>query len=316
MCEQSPNWMPSALFPSGEDRSERALNRRARARPARHSTSSQISLPPMAFLPEQTCYTLSCDELRLFVEFTLNRGEFGRIGSAPDMEISLPLLGLAEKECELSLDEGGVLWLVREGEEQSVQLDPPSYFRAGPYRFLVREKVDVPSSPVPTQRLAEKALVETKSPPRMSRPSKAVMAFVGIGSVAATIWITFQIAQNHQGTSPSSTPTPDPVPKTSAESGTVANPPPEDKLGPRIETAKETPPSTPDTPASAIIPKDADKFDLEKLAKVVGPCVFLVEVIDETGTIMSSGTGFAISADGLVTTNFHVVEHGVKFALR
>lgn len=275
----------------------------------------------MAFLPEQTCYTLSCEELRLFVEFTLNRGEFGRIGSSPDMEISLPLVGLAEKECELSLDEGGVLWLVREGGEQSVQLDPPSYFRAGPYRFLVREKVDIPTVPVPTQRLSDKALVETPSHPRRWWTSTPAMAFVGIGSVAATIWITFQIAKNSQPSVPSATPTTgvlpehDVAPKSSSGLAKPAPPPPKEEPEPRTETVKATPPSMPVSPPAAEPPKEADNFDLEKLAKVVGPCVFLVEVIDETGTIISSGTGFAVSADGLVTTNFHVVEHGVTFAL-
>jgi hypothetical protein len=65
--------------------------------------------PLMPSLPEATCYTLSCDELRLFVEFSLNSGEFGRIGSSPEMEISLPLVGLAEEECGIYLDEAGVL---------------------------------------------------------------------------------------------------------------------------------------------------------------------------------------------------------------
>jgi S1-C subfamily serine protease len=277
--------------------------------------------PPMKLFPQQTCYTLSCDELRLVVEFALNHGEFGRIGSSPYMEISLPLVGLAEMECKLSLDESGVLWLVREGEQQAVPLDPPCYFRAGPYRFLVKERVDVPTIPAPTQVLATNPWVEAQSHHQRSRASKTAIAFAVVGSVAAAIWITVPIASDRQTSNPSETPTNGVPPKHDLAQkhpsgpATPATPHPEEKAEPTSETIKTSPAGAPHSPPDAETPNDPDKFDLERLAKLVGPCVFLVEVIDESGTFISSGTAFAVSSDGLVTTSFHVVEHGVKFVL-
>jgi S1-C subfamily serine protease/Tfp pilus assembly protein PilF len=278
----------------------------------------------MPSLPEAICYTLSCDELRLFVEFTLSRGEFGRIGSSPETEISLPLMGLAEEECGIYLDDAGALWLIREGREPPVQLDPPSYFRAGPYRFLIREKVEVPASPASLSPASlsnqpEPALAEPPRPAPKRRFPKTAIATVGGGCLAAAVWLVVQKSKNRDYPSVSAPPQAavssksDPTSKVS--SAVATQPPPSDQAEARAEPPKATPRSEPDPSPTTELPKEADKIDLEKLAKVVGPCVFRVEVIDEAGTVIGSGTGFAVSSDGLVTTNYHVVEHGVKFAL-
>ncbi|MCW1912995.1 trypsin-like peptidase domain-containing protein [Luteolibacter sp. GHJ8] len=292
----------------------------AQARAARHLTRSKKDSSPISGSPEATSFTLSCDELRLFIEFALRRGEFGRIGSSPEMEISLPLMGLAEEECAISLDEAGVLWLIREGKEQPVELEPPAYFRAGPYRFLVREKVEVPATPAPPPAKAGPALAEPPAPAPKRRSPKAAIAVLSVVCLAAAIWFAVQNAKDREvPAAPASTqtaliPQSDPAPKAASAVASEAKPPPSDKAETEAETAKATPSAAPDSPPVAE-PKETDTIDLEKLAKVVSPCVFRVEVVDEAGTAIGLGTGFAVSSDGLVATNFHVVEHGAKFAL-
>lgn len=271
----------------------------------------------MPSFPEATSYTLTCDELRLFVEFALGRGEFGRIGSSPEMEISLPLMGLAEEECCISMDEAGILWLIREGREQPVQLEPPSYFWAGPYRFLVREKVDVPVGPVLPSEAPGSTSIKISVPKKRFRKTSIVV--IGVAFIVGAVWFAVQNSNSSELSLASvpreALPKPNSAPKESSVSPAEAKPPPSDSLKSKDETAKATPPSAPEPPVGVESPKEADKIDLEKLAKIVGPCVFRVEVIDEAGTAISLGTGFAVSSDGLVATNFHVVEHGVKFAL-
>lgn len=94
----------------------------------------------MAIQAKEGLYTLQCDEIKLSVQFALGRGEFGRIGSSPEMEISLPLVGLSNEECRILRDESDFLWLTRTDGQPGVRIDPPCYFSAGPYRFLFREE--------------------------------------------------------------------------------------------------------------------------------------------------------------------------------
>ena len=52
----------------------------------------------------------------------------------------------------------------------------------------------------------------------------------------------------------------------------------------------------------------ADSMDLPRLAKTSRPTVVLLEISDSTGRIIATGTGFFISADGKLITNYHVIE--------
>jgi S1-C subfamily serine protease len=61
---------------------------------------------------------------------------------------------------------------------------------------------------------------------------------------------------------------------------------------------------------------EAAKFDLEALAQRIAPAVFRLEVKDAAGELVSTGTAFAISGDGLAVTNFHVVDGGESFIAR
>jgi len=51
----------------------------------------------------------------------------------------------------------------------------------------------------------------------------------------------------------------------------------------------------------------AEVPDLRALAKQARPAVYLLAIQDEDGEVKGSGTGFLISPDGLLVTNYHVI---------
>ena len=53
-----------------------------------------------------------------------------------------------------------------------------------------------------------------------------------------------------------------------------------------------------------------EQIDLKSLAKKASPAVMLLVISDANGKEVASGTGFLISADGKLITNYHVVERG------
>lgn len=291
---------------------------------ARHCEGISEFLPPMLVSAGGICYTISCEELRLSIQFTMNCGEFGRIGSSADMEISLPLVGLSEEECRLHLDETGELWLLRGGEVHPVRIDTPAYFRCGPYRFLIRENLDqlVVTSPAPTTQL-DPELEETVSLRRdlSFRLSKAVMIAGCIGVLAVVGSAVWFANRNSVGDAE--------IVKDSQESQTsvveakspnlekVALDASEEDIGKQSKLV-ENPISSEQPVADRLALESSSEkpqMDLEKLASMVAPCVFLIEVKDAAGNLVATGTGFAVSADGLVATNYHVIENGKAFSL-
>ncbi len=48
--------------------------------------------------------------------------------------------------------------------------------------------------------------------------------------------------------------------------------------------------------------------DLSKVVKEVQPSVALIETFDDKGKKMGSGSGFVVSEDGMIATNYHVIE--------
>lgn len=281
-------------------------------------------------MPDTTwanCYTLSCDELRLSIEFAMSRGEFGRIGSSQEMEISLPLVGLSEEECRIYLDEAGILWLLREGRDLPVRLDPPSYFRTGPYKFLIREKVEhlAPSNPAPTTKLQatppETTRERRRFPKRSSKTGKIAAAVLGLVFLGATVWLANRIASKNSEDGKRVLAASPPVPEKTESSRpdattTVSKEETEKHPKPSEATEIAAPPApqVAEKPAPKS-PPEHERLDLEQLASTVAPCVFLIQVMDAIGNMYSTGTGFAVSADGLVATNHHVIEHGHTFSL-
>lgn len=65
-------------------------------------------------------------------------------------------------------------------------------------------------------------------------------------------------------------------------------------------------------PAAAGAPLPVVDMDLALLSRLVRPCVFAVEMRDVAGKVTATGTGFAISPDGLIAVNHHVIQGGGK----
>lgn len=68
--------------------------------------------------------------------------------------------------------------------------------------------------------------------------------------------------------------------------------------------------------AGFLCPLVAFGQDVVAVAKKVRPTVVLVEVMDAKGAVMSTGTGFFVTADGLIATNAHVIKGGTSFRVR
>jgi S1-C subfamily serine protease len=50
--------------------------------------------------------------------------------------------------------------------------------------------------------------------------------------------------------------------------------------------------------------------------KIAGPSVVLIETYGEDGKVSGSGSGFLITADGRILTNFHVIAHTKRATVR
>ena len=61
-----------------------------------------------------------------------------------------------------------------------------------------------------------------------------------------------------------------------------------------------------------------DAEDFEKLAQLIKPSVVIIDSVDRIGRKGGKGTGFVVSPDGVIATNFHVIgehrEFNIKFA--
>lgn len=78
---------------------------------------------------------------------------------------------------------------------------------------------------------------------------------------------------------------------------------------PPAPTPAETPEKKAETTEAAPPPKPAE-YTLTQLSEKFSRAVFKLEVINASGRTVGSGTGFAVSPDGLLITNYHVATGG------
>ena len=70
------------------------------------------------------------------------------------------------------------------------------------------------------------------------------------------------------------------------------------------------------SPPSELALAKREAQDFEKLAALVKPSVVVVESVDRVGREGGRGTGFVVSSDGVIATNFHVIGEHRDFSIR
>jgi S1-C subfamily serine protease len=247
----------------------------------------------------------------LLVEFNLPPGSHARIGAALDAEISLPLASLAEYVCIIGCTPVGRLYVSDTDGGNQRYMELPAALPLPPYQFVIFHPADAVEK-MPTSTVGLKDAMPL---------GKAFRRFVpAVIIAAAVIGLTALIILN-QSKKPTATPL---RPQATSTPATQQTPPQETQPHDKKEVAKTLAPE----PAAEIKPAPVEpkpvtkpepptaKLDLEALAQRVAPAVFLLEVKDGVGNPIGTGTAFAVSADGLAVTNFHVVEHGATFTAR
>jgi S1-C subfamily serine protease len=235
---------------------------------------------------------MRCDELRLLVEFRLRPGQFARIGAATGMEIALPVAGIGDEACRLECDPQGRLWMASAGDEVGTWLDLPGRLQIGPYEFVIERQRPAPVLPRAQQPRAERWIPvqqTVEEPARTDFPAwKLAASVAGLLLIFGTgLWWQSRGA-------PAPEPSPanaqsnenDPaIPSTTLDTGRT-------REGPAVNVGENS------------------QVDLAAIAKKVRPSVFQIRLLEENDEVVGTGTGFAISPDGLVATCQHVVKSG------
>jgi S1-C subfamily serine protease len=235
----------------------------------------------------------------LLVEFSLPPGTHARIGASSDAEISLPLAGLAEFACLIECAEDDCIFISDPDGSNARRVHLPAALLLSPYQFVLFRPVA--PSPITPSAIGRSG-------------SRKLVPFAGVALAVMTLAAFFALDRNRSAR----TDTMPPATVKSLEAGAaVGKKTPSSEDQPTIANAAKELASPPAATAPAeASPPPVPKLDLEALAERIAPAVFRLEVKDANGDIIGTGTAFAISADGLAVTNFHVVENGRIFTAR
>lgn len=247
----------------------------------------------------------------LLVEFNLPPGTHARIGAASAAEITIPLAGLADIAGLIGRDPRGRIYVANPDGTNLHFIELPAALPLPPYHFVIFHPSGDSSRTSAPSESPHSAIPQRRAFRRMA--PAAILAVVMIG--LATLIVIDQ--SENRGPKPEP-PQTDPITE-SVQTTPPVVPAPEGKHVPSLQTeppkvaeATPAPPEAKPEPA----PQPQEKLDLEALAQRVAPAVFLLEVKDDSGEPISTGTAFAVSADGLAVTNFHVVEKGSEFVAK
>lgn len=250
---------------------------------------------------------LRSDNPTLLVEINLSPGTHARIGASEFAEISLPLAGLPDFAGMIGRTPEGRIYHADPDGENRHHIQLPGALALPPYQFVVFQ----PSPPAEALPAKTQFLQGGKKRTRQ----KALVCSAAALAVAVAVSTVVMVADH--GTKPTLATSP---PVAATPPSTVSDPvAPQGAVTMPTVNAMSAPAVPPQNAAATLLkeaPPESAPFNLEALAQRVASAVFRLEVKDSAGTITGTGTAFAISADGLAVTNFHVVDGGESFTAR
>jgi len=247
-------------------------------------------------------FSLNCMTISLIIEFEISRNEFARVGSSPELEIYLPIMGIQTEECKIFIDEQGLLKAeFHSGVTQIIE--PPSYLQIGNYTFQVFEITISTNTfdylnPVTQSNLSEEQnKVSKKHTFAILLAMMTSLLLVMIAGLVA-LWINSNKSMQ---------------PFIVEAKATIADSPEKKKVPAAPPLVEEKLPEI--VEKSEPVTEKPNDIDLTKIAKIAKECVFTIEVRNENDQKIASGTGFSITDDGMIVTNYHVIEKGSNFSV-
>ena len=68
--------------------------------------------------------------------------------------------------------------------------------------------------------------------------------------------------------------------------------------------------------AGSLAGNQARGLSIPEILKREGPAIVMIEVLDEHDGLLAQASGVIIRADGLIATNFHVIEHACNLRVK
>jgi S1-C subfamily serine protease len=217
----------------------------------------------------------------------------------------LPLVGLEDFVCILGRSSEGKIYVSDSDGGNQRYLNLPAVLPLPPFQFVVFQPVEEENTPITATN------VIVAQPRGKTRRNYITAAIASLVIFLASLLV---FHQTNKLTVTSTQKQSEDIAVTSFQAAL----PPEQKETPKSVTEKAAVVQPESNTPSAMPKPDQQpaKFDLEALALRITPSVFRLEVRDSEGKPTGTGTAFAISADGLAVTNFHVIEGGESFTAR